>query len=104
MRALPSSKQEWLRFLLFVFKAYPVIATIGLLLWERPLYKQQFYGWLPEVVPAILLGILISAAFLVVGGITQLAVGQKKAAVSSFCFAAGSFAALFLLVPMFVKA
>jgi hypothetical protein len=105
MSDLPSSNRDRLSLSLFPFKVYPVVAFISLMAWQMPFRGQQFYGWIPDSVAWIIMGFLISAGVLIIGGIVQLARKQKKAAVSSLCFGVASFVVIpLVLAPIFIKA
>jgi len=98
MNILPASRQEWLSFLLFPFKAYAVIVPIWLLISTH----ESFYvrDAQTEATEYILAGYALCVLVFFFAALIQFFTHYRRAALMSIIFAAATFIVLAFLLPM----
>ncbi len=104
MRVLPSSGREWLSFVLFPFKAYTVLAVIIVFIWGSALSRHSQATAVMDAGLLVILGYLISAVVLFVGGLVQAFAGPKGSGLVTLLFAGVALIIAFWLAPMFAFA
>lgn len=80
MHVVPHTRQEWVSFLLFPFKAYVVIAFFMAMIFSRGLRVDVTVLWIP-------LGYIISFLVLLLAAIVQAVRGRRSEALSCIVFA-----------------
>ena len=103
MRVIPTSKQEWSRFILFPFKAYSVLGIFGFLVWDRFYYQLHSHAFWTyrQVGGTIMLGYMVCAGVLLFGSLIQLVALKSKLASSSFIFGIIDFVIAMILPAFF---
>ncbi len=101
MRFLPKSSSQWLSFVLFPFKAYTVLAVIILFIWGSALPRHPQATPVADAGLLVVLGYLLSAVALFVGGLVQAFVGPKGSGLITLLFAGAALVIAFWLAPMF---
>jgi hypothetical protein len=105
MNVIPHTRQEWLRFLLFPFKAFVVVSPVVLLVWfaaleHRGLAVNVVIGAQAEAAFPVALGLIGCVAVFLVVGLIQLVLRRRNAALMSFGFAVAAFLVLSWVLPM----
>jgi hypothetical protein len=105
MKSIPTSNQEWSKFLLFPFKVYSVLGVVGFFVWDRLYHHYESYSWqiYGHVGGFILVGYILSALALIIGGLIQKFAIKSRAASSSFAFGITDIC-LILILPGFFPA
>src|SRR5687768_2908533 len=101
MNVIPHTRQDWLRFLLFPFKAFVVVSPVVLLVWFAASEEHRGRVARSEAAFPVALGLIGCVAVFLVVGLIQLVVRKRKAALTSFGFAVAAFLLLYTWVlPM----
>ncbi len=104
MRVVPSCSREWLRLVVFPFKAYTLLALIIVLTWGLALPQHSQATAVADAGVLVVLGYLLSAVVLFLGGLVQAFVGPRGAGVVTLLFAGAALIIAFWLAPMFAFA
>ena len=96
MRVIPTTKHEWLRFVLFPFKAYTAFAYIAFQVWRSYLPPRADYV---DAGSSIMAGYLMSFVALWVGASFQKTVGPRQAYLTTGAFIVADFVFIILMLP-----
>ncbi len=100
MNVVPKCKLDWLRFLLFPFKAYLVIWSLAVVIVS---------AWFPfharlEMQQGNVIGLafMVSVAVMSIAAAIQLCARQWRAAITSILFVLGTFVCWFISEPIII--
>ena len=95
---MPTTKQEWGRFVLFPFKAYTIVAFPCFLLLDHT-HDSLLFKY-TNVADVVIVGYLVSGVFLITAGLIQKFVLKSREASSSFIFCGIALFILLVLMPI----
>jgi len=99
MHIIPTTKQEWGRFVLFPFKAYTAVAFPCYLLFDHTHHSLLFrYTHVTDIVAACY---LVSGVVLIIGGLIHKIAFKSPAASSDFVYGGMALVILFGVMPLF---
>jgi hypothetical protein len=98
MHIMPTTKQEWGRFVIFPFKAYIIVAFPCFLLFDHT--HDSLLSRYANTADTVAIAYLISGILLIIAGMIQKFVLKSRAASSSFVFAGIAVFICLVLIPM----
>ena len=99
MRVLPSNRSDWLRLLLFPFKAYLVLGLACLFVWEVATSGHRPRGARVEAAFPVVLGYLLCIVVFGFVALIQFSVRRRSSALTSGLFALAAFLIYHFLLP-----
>jgi hypothetical protein len=100
MQLMPTTKQEWSRFIGYPFKAYTVIAFPCILILDQDALLFRF----GSAVAVVMIGYWLAGAILILEGLIQKYVFKSQERTSSFTFGTIALFIGFVVMPMFFLA
>jgi hypothetical protein len=102
MHVLPSSKQAWSDLLLFPFKAYMLMAPIGLVLWQEVTIKHWIGSPLADALERIVSGYAVCGIVFLIAAVIRIATRHRERLGEDLFLAAVAFAVTCLLYSWYV--
>ena len=91
MHLIPHTRQEWLRLLVFPFRAFVLVAPAGLFIWLSATEGHRIRGARGEAALPVALGLMICVGVLLVAALVEFIARRRDAALVNVGFATAAF-------------